>query len=401
MLNKVIKGVLLYVFVLSTSFCSKAPVEAITPDAAIPEVSVWEAKIERSKSNVPLTFFVSLNVTTTKEISFEYTLKEGTALFDKHIKKNSGIVKIEPNKQSANLEVTIIGDSLEMRQNNLEFTVELSNPKGCKIVNTSIKGIIITQDGANYFTDNKGYSTPNSYPGYRLTWSDEFDAKDLNTQSWNYEVGNGSGGWGNNELQYYTNNKKNVFLSGGNLIIEARAENIDTYKYSSARLTTKGKKEFTFGRIDIRAKLPKGKGIWPALWMLGANISSVSWPACGEIDIMELIGSVPGKVHGTVHWKSSTGNHTFQGGEVSVSGGDFSQEFHVFSIVWEKDTIKWLMDDKEFYKFTKTMAGNAYPFNDPEFFLFNVAVGGNWPGSPDNSTVFPQRMIVDYIRVFQ
>lgn len=399
-IEKVSIILLFFVFWISGLHCSM-PTDQISVPDLIPEVTIWDAKTSRVKSNSTLTFFISLNVAANKEASFDFILKEGSAKLNKDFENQSGTFTIPPNKQSANLEVTILGDSLDMRQNNLEFIVEFSNPKGCKLLNTTSKGTIITEDGTNFFTDNKGYISPSSYGGYKLIWSDEFEGKELSQQFWNYEIGNGSNGWGNNELQYYTSNKKNVFLSGGNLIIEARQENIDAFKYSSARLTTKSKKEFSFGRVDIRAKLPKGKGVWPALWMLGANISTVGWPSCGEIDIMELIGSVPNKVHGTVHWKGASGNHTYIGGETSING-DFSQEFHVFSIIWEKDMIKWLVDEKEYYRFTKTMAGSAtYPFNDPEFFLFNVAVGGNWPGSPDNTTVFPQRMIVDYIRVFQ
>ena len=159
---------------------------------------------------------------------------------------------------------------------------------------------------------------------------------------------------------------------------------------------------FKFGRIDIRAKLPVGKGMWPALWMLGTNISSVGWPACGEIDNMELIGTKPSTVYGTLHWSNAGGSHASKGSDFELPSGDFSNQFHVFSIVWAENNIQWYVDDQKYLdiSISDVGAGN-YPFNMSQFFIFNVAVGGNWPGSPDNTTEFPQRMFVDYIRVFQ
>jgi beta-glucanase (GH16 family) len=167
-------------------------------------------------------------------------------------------------------------------------------------------------------------------------------------------------------------------------------------------MTTQGKKTFKFGRIDIRAKLPVGKGIWPALWMLGSSISTVSWPACGEIDIMELVGTFPSRVTGTMHWKALNGNATNKGANYNLVSGDFSQQFHVYSIIWTENNIKWYVDDQLFLTNTSFDVGSAnYPFNANQFFIFNVAVGGNWPGPPDNTTSWPQRMFVDYVRVFQ
>jgi beta-glucanase (GH16 family) len=167
-------------------------------------------------------------------------------------------------------------------------------------------------------------------------------------------------------------------------------------------MTTQEKKFFKFGRIDIRAKLPVGKGIWPALWMLGTNISSAGWPACGEIDNMELIGTYPSTVYGTAHWSNAGGSHSSKGTNYTLVAGDFSKQFHVFSIVWTQDNIQWYVDDQKYLEISVSDVGSAnYPFNSDLFFIFNVAVGGNWPGSPDYTTEFPQRMFVDYIRVFQ
>jgi beta-glucanase (GH16 family) len=165
-------------------------------------------------------------------------------------------------------------------------------------------------------------------------------------------------------------------------------------------MITKGRKSFLHGRVDIRAKLPEGQGIWPALWMLGDNIDSIGWPACGEIDIMEMIGHQPGTLYGTMHW-GDTAHHS-KGNSLVLSSGKFNDEFHVFSLLWELGSIKLLLDNSEYFTLAKNeVAPDRYPFDEPQFFIFNVAVGGNWPGSPDASTVFPQRMIVDYLRVFQ
>lgn len=246
--------------------------------------------------------------------------------------------------------------------------------------------------------DDTGYSTPLSYPNYSLVWSDEFNGQAIKSTNWTFEIGNS--GWGNNELENYTERIENAFVSHGNLIIEARAEVFGGSNYTSARMITRAKKSFKYGRIDIRAKLPTGQGIWPALWMLGSNIGTVGWPACGEIDIMELIGKSPNKVYGTLHWGASVASHQSSGNNYTLSSGIFNDQFHVFSMVWDANQIQLFVDDNPAY-FTKNINDNALPFNNDFFFIFNVAVGGDWPGSPDGTTQFPQRMIVDYVRVFQ
>ncbi|MFN8256262.1 MAG: family 16 glycosylhydrolase [Bacteroidales bacterium] len=228
-----------------------------------------------------------------------------------------------------------------------------------------------------------------------LVWSDEFTDANLNTAFWNYELGNNNG-WGNNEKEVYTNSINNVFLEGGYLNIKAIKE-VDN-SYTSGRLTTKGKKEFTYGKVEIMAKLPEGQGIWPALWMLGANISSLSWPKCGEIDIMELLGHQTNKTYGTIHWDEN--GHQMKGSNYTLPTGSFSSDFHLFGFKWTPSRFIWYVDDFKYYEIQRTAASN-FPFDLPEFFIFNVAVGGNWPGNPDETTVFPQSMVVDYIRVYQ
>ena len=374
-----------------------------TPAPVVPTIKIENASQLRTTTGSVMTFNVSLNKTTSVPVSVDYSFVDGTAISPRDYTATNGTVAIPANQAQAQINVPIKADPSDTRQDNLKFTIQLSNPKAATLsLLSAAEGIIMTEDGTNLTTDNAGYSTPLTYPGYTLAWKDEFDGTALDLNAWNQEVGNGSGGWGNNELEYYTSSTKNTFLSNGKLIIEARKEAVSGFNYTSGRMTTQNKKDFTFGRIDIRAKLPVAKGIWPALWMLGSNINTVSWPACGEIDIMELIGTYPNRTYGTLHWKPVSGTNTNKGSEYNLATGNFSQQFHVFSIIWSQDMIKWLVDDQLFLTITKADFGAAnYPFNASQFLIFNVAVGGNWPGPPDASTTFPQRMFVDYVRVFQ
>ncbi|MBT6744962.1 MAG: glycoside hydrolase family 16 protein [Flavobacteriales bacterium] len=259
------------------------------------------------------------------------------------------------------------------------------------------KSISIDLDGQTPISD--GYTTPLSYPGYTLVWSDEFEGTALSSD-WTYDLGTGDWGWGNNELQYYRQN--NAVVDQGLLVITAKEEIVNSNNYTSARIKTQGLKSFQYGRVDVRAKLPKGKGIWPALWMLGDNISSASWPNCGEIDIMEMIGggvSNEKTIYGTLHWDDN-GSHASYGGNNSLNSGIFADEFHVFSIIWNSSSIEFLRDDIQ-YHIADITPTQLSEFHQNFFLIFNVAVGGNWPGNPDGTTDFPQSMYVDYIRVFQ
>src|SRR5215217_5230925 len=184
----------------------------------------------------------------------------------------------------------------------------------------------VSADSLTYSSDNTGYSTPLKYQGYRLVWHDEFEASEIDTTSWVFENGNGPGGWGNNELEYYTDSRTNAFTDNGTLVLEARKEEKNGFQYTSARMITKGKRAFTYGRVDIRAKLPSGKGLWPALWMLGQNVDTVGWPVCGEIDIMELLGNQPNKVYGTLHWGAHWTKHQSMGRSYSFFES-FSDQF--------------------------------------------------------------------------
>jgi beta-glucanase (GH16 family) len=385
--------------------CSKKGDTTVVPPTNVdtpPVVSVMDVSQPITAANTTMQFYVNLSKSTTKAATVDYTLIDETAVSPKDYTNTSGTLTIPAGQVQATIDVQIKGDPTNLRRANIKFVLQLSKPVQCTIGTANASGTILTEDGTNLPTDNGGYSTPNSYAGYTLVWSDEFSGTSIDLNAWNQELGNGTGGWGNNELESYTNSTKNNFVSNGNLIIEARKEPMGGFNYSSARMTTQNKKTFKFGRIDIRAKLPVGKGIWPALWMLGSNITSVSWPACGEIDIMELIGTYPSRVYSTMHWKNAAGAHASKGTSYDSTSGDFSQQFHVFSIVWTQDLIKSYVDDKLYLTVSNTDVGASnYPFNANQFFIFNVAVGGTWPGSPDAATPFPQRMFVDYVRVFQ
>ncbi len=248
---------------------------------------------------------------------------------------------------------------------------------------------------------NIGYTTPTSYSGYTLVWSDEFDNNILDPANWGYDLGDGCPnvcGWGNNEIIWYQ--EDNATVGDDFLTIEAREEAAGGYNYTSSRIKTQGKQSFQYGRVDIRAKLPYSQGIWPALWMLGENITTVGWPSCGEIDVMELIGGGGNDsvTHGTGHWNNN--GHNYMGGSYSLANGIFADQFHVFSVIWDANQIQWFVDDNLFYTLDITDPTRS-EFHNPFFFIFNVSVGGNWPGYPDATSVFPQTMVVDYIRVFQ
>jgi len=240
-------------------------------------------------------------------------------------------------------------------------------------------------------------------PGWSLVWSDEFtqaDGSAPDPAKWGYDVG--GNGWGNNELEYYTSSRtNNARIEGGQLVIEARQESFGGKNFTSARLLTKGKWAWTYGRIEARIKIPRGQGLWPAFWMLGANIDSVSWPTCGEIDIMENIGVETNKVHGTIHGPGYSGGNGI-GGPMTLPGAAFADDFHVYAVVWETNRIRWYVDGQQFFSVTPASLPGAttWVFTQPQFLILNVAVGGNWPGNPDGTTVFPQRMTVDYVRVY-
>lgn len=242
-----------------------------------------------------------------------------------------------------------------------------------------------------------GTTPPDTPPGgWTLAWADEFNGTSLDTSKWNIEV-NGNGG-GNNELQYYTARPENIRVTGGALVIEARKEAYMGKQYTSGRITTQNKASWQYGRMEARMKIPTGKGTWPAFWMLGNSISSVGWPASGEIDIMEHINS-EAVIHGTIHWSDQNNAYANYGGP---SGSLDYAQYHLYAVEWDASAIRWYVDGNKFHEVNIAGGINGTSeFHAPYFLLFNLAVGGNWPGSPDASTPFPNQMLVDYVRVYR
>lgn len=243
---------------------------------------------------------------------------------------------------------------------------------------------------------------------WKLIWADEFEqahGSAPNGTNWVYDLG--GGGWGNNELQTYTDRRVNSRTENGMLVIEARQEKFTgadgkEREFTSARLKTLGKQSWKYGRIEARMKLPRGQGIWPAFWMMGDDIKAVGWPRCGEIDIMEHIGKEPTQVHGTVHGPGYSGAGGIGKAHKLPDGKPVTDDFHTFAVDWEPNKITWLVDGNAYFTLTadKLPAGKKWVFDHPHFILLNLAVGGNWPGKPDSTTVFPQRLVVDYVRVY-
>ena len=231
-----------------------------------------------------------------------------------------------------------------------------------------------------------------------LVWSDEFDGAALDAAKWTPEVRDV---WFNNELQATTSSRDNITVLNGNLVITAKRQAYNGRDYTSGRIVTKGKKDFLFGRVDTRAKLPKGKGLWPAIWMLGSNDSTAPWPNCGEIDIMELRGSTPKLNLTTMHFGTSVATHLQKGTTYLLPGtDDFAADYHIFTSIRSRDQIRFYIDGNLYYTFTSGDA-SPYPFNNPFYMILNVAVGGDFDGNPDASTTFPQQMLVDYVRYYQ
>ncbi|MGN6603837.1 MAG: family 16 glycosylhydrolase [Ginsengibacter sp.] len=388
---------LLFVVCFALLFCScNKKTRDVQSDNSNISISIKPVTLNRNDNRATtFPFKVILNKVSSKEVKVDFKTIDSTATSNYYTEK-SGTLTIPAGQQLGEIDIEVRGDSL--RETEKIFKVQLSNPVNATIVGGGSATGTILCDGTYLPVTDSGYSAPANYAGMSLIWNDEFNGSAVNNDNWNFETG--GGGWGNNELENYTNSTKNAFITnGGYLVIEARKEDDGTY--TSARLQTKGKREFTYGRMDIRAKLPKTKGLWPAIWMLGSNISSTPWPACGEIDIMELLGNQPNKVYGTMHWGQAGQGSTHIGDSYVLSNGDFSDKFHVFSIVWDATKIEWYVDNVKFFTGYKSDVSGNYPFDKSFFFLLNVAVGGNWPGAPDNSTILPQRMIVDYVRVYQ
>ncbi len=375
------------------------------PTLDLPVMSVTDMTIQEGDVDQQIILTVTLTGENKTNAIASFSAVAGTAedALDYEMISSGGLT-FAPGETQKQIIINIVAD--EVRETRETFGVKIYNPVNA-YVEQDLSTITIEDDDNNtagLVIPSGGYTSPDSYDGYHLAWADEFDGTELNLADWTFETGDGcpnNCGWGNNELQYYRDD--NTSIVDGNLVITAKKQQFGDRDYTSSRIVTKGKKQFKFGRIDIRAALPEGQGIWPALWMLGSNIDAVGWPACGEIDIMELTGDTPNRVVGTVHYGASVAEHQFISNSRFATGDEsYQDEFHVYSINWENNLIQFMVDGQVYHTITPaSLNGATYPFNKNQFFIFNVAVGGNWPGSPDASTAFPQYLIVDYVRVFQ
>lgn len=253
------------------------------------------------------------------------------------------------------------------------------------------------------------FGVAGAHGAWQLFWSDEFNGTNVDTSKWTFEIGNGSGGWGNSEREYYTSRTNNAYVAGGLLHIVARQESYNGFPYTSARMKTQGLFSKKYGRFEFRAKLPRGLGFWPALWMMGTNITTAGWPACGEIDVMEFNGSWSNQVQGTIHYSDAANNHQQQTRLYTFPlPGDSATNFHTYAVEWATNSIKWLVDSNTIQTWTSWSSSTGpypAPFNQPFFVLMNVAVGGSYLGYPSDAqinagTTFPGEMQVDFVRVY-
>lgn len=378
--------------------CSKN--ETPPPDMSDPTLrseSVFMIEGNGGISNMEFTF--TLSKASTKTVSVQLTSTDGFAKVGEDYRKVDQTLQFAPGETTKKVVVEIVAD--DAREGEDDFLIGLTNPVNCTVFTPAYKGTIQNDDTKVVFATT-GPSSPNTYPGLTLVWADEFNGTSVNTSDWNYEEGDGCPnlcGWGNNELEFYTAGN-NASVQSGALVIEARKETRGTRNYTSTRMTTKTKRPFKFGRMDIRAKLPYGQGIWPAFWMMPQDDKFGTWPRSGEIDIMEFLGHETNKVYSTIHYGPGPGSINISRNTIGTA--PFNDAFHVYSLIWEADRLRFLVDDVVFSDIRKADLGsNNYPFNESFFFIFNLAVGGNWPGAPNATTYFPQWLIVDYVRVFQ
>jgi beta-glucanase (GH16 family) len=389
---------ILFLIVMITGCGKKGGDTGPNPQLNFSDITVNEGNGGAGSIEIKLT----LNRAPSKQVTLTYSTIEGTARAGQDFTAATGqTITFQTNETEKTVTIPVVADDL--KETDEIFQIRLDNPANVVLLKQT-GNITLKNDDTRISFNNTGYDVPSTYPGYTLAWSDEFNGTTLDNSSWSAEVGDGCPGvcgWGNNELEYYIAPPNNLFFQDGKMIIEARVESYGGKNYTSSRLKTQGKRFFKYGRVDIRALLPKGRGIWPALWMMPQSDVFGGWPRSGEIDIMELVGHEAGKSYSTVHYGPGPGSTNISRG-YTLPTGLFNDQFHVFSMEWEQDQMKFYVDDNLFSTVTKADLGaNNYPFNESFYFIVNLAVGGNWPGPPDAATVFPQWLIVDYIRIYQ
>ncbi|RYY93039.1 MAG: glycosyl hydrolase family protein, partial [Chitinophagaceae bacterium] len=301
--------------------------------AATPKISIDDMTVAEGAANHDLSLRVTLDHVATGTVTVQYRTQDGAAVAgDDYVAVSGGTISFAAGETEKQVTISIVGD--DAREGDESFQVILSNPSGASLYRAT-SAVTLTNDDTRVPFTNAGYDAPTSYTGYTLAWSDEFNSNSLNSTFWSNQNGDGCPalcGWGNNELEYYTDRPENLFFQDGKLVIEARPEAFGGKNYTSSKILTSGKKAFRYGRIDIRAKLPRGKGIWPALWLLPQDNVYGGWPRSGEIDLMELIGHQPGTTYGTLHYGPGPGSIQKSNNFVLPNGAAFNDEFHVFSL---------------------------------------------------------------------
>ncbi|MDF2380491.1 family 16 glycosylhydrolase [Nostoc ellipsosporum NOK] len=367
------------------------------PNLTIEDLTLFEGNGGTTTFNIQVT----LDREAKNPVTLKYVTTDGTAKAGEDYTALNGTLQFAAGERSKTIPLIVVAD--DIKEGDDVLTLTLSDPTNVVLTRAQAT-VTIRNDDTKVPFNNNGYDAPTSYAGYTLAWSNEFNNGALDATAWSHQNGDGCPsmcGWGNNELEYYTDRPQNLFFQDGKLIIEANKEQFGARGYTSSKIITSGKKMFKFGRIDIRAKLPKGKGIWPAFWMMPQASVYGGWPTSGEIDIMEMVGHEPNRTHGTIHYGPGPGS-TQISRSTALSSGTLADEFHVYSLEWKQDQIKWYLDGNLFSTVNKAdLNGVLYPFNEEFFMIFNLAVGGNWPGSPDATTYFPQWLIVDYVRYYQ
>lgn len=394
--------IFILLFTLPFAACKKSnntPDNSVDPSLSVETLSTFEGNAGTKNFNV----VVKLSAASSKTVTVKLSTSGMLALpVDDFISLTDQSISFQPGELSKEVPISIVADDL--KEPDEDFRVTLSSALNASIALESAVIQILNDDTKVPFS-NEGYDAPTSYAGYTLAWSDEFNGSSLDGSSWEVEGGNGCPavcGWGNNELEFYTGRPENLFFQDGKMIIEARKEAYSGFNYTSSKIVSRGKKTFKYGRIDFRAKLPTGKGIWPAFWMLPQGNVYGGWPTSGEIDIMEMVGNEPNRTHGTLHYGPGPGSTSINR-NVALPTGSLHDEFHVYSLEWQADQLKWYLDGNLFSTINKAdiPVTMTWPFNENFFFIINLAVGGNWPGNPDATTVLPQWLIVDYVRVYQ
>ena len=395
MINKIISfAVVLFLFLGCKKKETNLPAVMEKPRIEISSINISEGETNETSISVKLTGKLGA------PSLVAYEMVSGTANEGEDYENVTGVLTFSDDETSHNQSILLQILDDEIYEEEEYFEIHFTSDT---LVNLSNDKVIITiSDNDIQLTDNDlpGYVTPMEYEGWTFFWGDEFGGDVLNLDNWTQA---NSGNWYNNELQYYK--PENSVVENGLLTITAKPESIDNHNYTSSRMWSQHKAFFKYGRIDIRAKLPYSQGLWPALWMMGENKDVVGWPQCGEIDIMELRGNTPYRVTSTIHYKNSSGNHQYPPSyKYDLDSGNFNDEFHVFSMIWDEDKIQFFVDDNLFN--TIIYSSLSYFNNDNPFFkdfyvLMNVAVGGDFGGDPDATTIWPQQMDVDYVRVFQ